>query len=291
MPGVGLFLGYYLLLELARDAIAEGAIAPFAGLWGVHGLALGGRRLDAEAQRPAMLNMIVATRTLHRAMVAARRRRRAGLPAHVGDALHRGGRAARRDARLRPATPCCTFSTVRRAAPRAGAQRRLHRRSGRPRRAGEPRGNHGAAQRRRLRIAAVRQRRAADAGAAGPATKPWASSSRRPARGWRHAEARRPARWRRHAHPLRAMAPEGPPLHASAGLRARGRARGHPPVRLRERRNALEPARPRERSARRRRRVGALLLCDVAETRFDGSARPRRTSRRCPGAARRMHRC
>ena len=41
MPGVGLFLGYYLLLELARDAIAEGAIAPFAGLWGVHALALG----------------------------------------------------------------------------------------------------------------------------------------------------------------------------------------------------------------------------------------------------------
>ena len=41
MPGVGLFIGYYLLLELARDAIAEGAIPPAAGLWGVHALALG----------------------------------------------------------------------------------------------------------------------------------------------------------------------------------------------------------------------------------------------------------
>lgn len=39
-PGVGLFVGYYLLMEFARDALAEGAIPALAGLWGVHALAL-----------------------------------------------------------------------------------------------------------------------------------------------------------------------------------------------------------------------------------------------------------
>lgn len=39
-PGVGLFVGYYLLLEFARDALAEGAIPALFGLWGVHALVL-----------------------------------------------------------------------------------------------------------------------------------------------------------------------------------------------------------------------------------------------------------
>ena len=39
MPGVGLFVAYYLLLEFARDALAEGATPTWTGLWGVHGLA------------------------------------------------------------------------------------------------------------------------------------------------------------------------------------------------------------------------------------------------------------
>ena len=40
VPGVGLFVGYYLALEFARDALAEGAIPALAGLWGVHAIAL-----------------------------------------------------------------------------------------------------------------------------------------------------------------------------------------------------------------------------------------------------------
>lgn len=39
-PGVGLFVGYYLALEFARDALAEGAIPAPAGLWGIHVFAL-----------------------------------------------------------------------------------------------------------------------------------------------------------------------------------------------------------------------------------------------------------
>ena len=39
MPGIGLFVAYYLLLEFVRDALAEGAIPAWTGLWGIHALA------------------------------------------------------------------------------------------------------------------------------------------------------------------------------------------------------------------------------------------------------------
>lgn len=40
LPGVGLFLGYYLLLVLAQDAAAEGAVPPHLGVLAVHLAAL-----------------------------------------------------------------------------------------------------------------------------------------------------------------------------------------------------------------------------------------------------------
>lgn len=40
LPGVGLFLGYYLLLVLAQDAAADGLLPPHLGVLGVHALAL-----------------------------------------------------------------------------------------------------------------------------------------------------------------------------------------------------------------------------------------------------------
>lgn len=40
LPGVGLFLGYYLLLVLAQDAAADGVLPPHVGVLGVHALAL-----------------------------------------------------------------------------------------------------------------------------------------------------------------------------------------------------------------------------------------------------------
>lgn len=40
LPGVGLFLGYYLLLVLAQDAAADGVVPAHLGVLGVHGVAL-----------------------------------------------------------------------------------------------------------------------------------------------------------------------------------------------------------------------------------------------------------
>ena len=37
LPGVALFVGYYLLLVFAQDAVAEGVVPAGLGLWGVHG--------------------------------------------------------------------------------------------------------------------------------------------------------------------------------------------------------------------------------------------------------------
>lgn len=41
VPGLGLFVGYYLLLVFAQDALADGRLPPAMGLWAVHGLMLG----------------------------------------------------------------------------------------------------------------------------------------------------------------------------------------------------------------------------------------------------------
>lgn len=41
MPGLGLFVGYYLLLVFAQDALADGRLPPATGLWPVHGLMFG----------------------------------------------------------------------------------------------------------------------------------------------------------------------------------------------------------------------------------------------------------
>ena len=41
MPGVGLFVGYYLLLVFAQDALADGRLPKGLGLWPVHGALLG----------------------------------------------------------------------------------------------------------------------------------------------------------------------------------------------------------------------------------------------------------
>lgn len=40
LPGVGLFVGYYLLLVFAQDAVAQGILPPSLGMWCAHGLAL-----------------------------------------------------------------------------------------------------------------------------------------------------------------------------------------------------------------------------------------------------------
>ena len=54
LPGVGLFVGYYLLLVFAQDAVAEGTLSPALGLWVVHGLvALLAAWLIRSAGRPA----------------------------------------------------------------------------------------------------------------------------------------------------------------------------------------------------------------------------------------------
>ncbi len=37
LPGVGLFIGYYLLLVFVRDGLAKGVVAALPGLWAVHG--------------------------------------------------------------------------------------------------------------------------------------------------------------------------------------------------------------------------------------------------------------
>ena len=41
VPGVGLFVAYYLALVFAQDGIAEGVVPPFLGLWFVHAAMLG----------------------------------------------------------------------------------------------------------------------------------------------------------------------------------------------------------------------------------------------------------
>ena len=40
LPGIGLFIGYYLLLVAVRGFAADDALPAGAGIWGVHALAL-----------------------------------------------------------------------------------------------------------------------------------------------------------------------------------------------------------------------------------------------------------
>lgn len=54
LPGVALFVSYYLLLVFTQDAVAEGAVPATLGLWGVHGLfAALAAWLIRAANRPA----------------------------------------------------------------------------------------------------------------------------------------------------------------------------------------------------------------------------------------------
>ncbi len=54
LPGVGLFVAYYLLLVYAQDFVAEGVLPPALGLWWVHGLALAvAAWLSLRSARPA----------------------------------------------------------------------------------------------------------------------------------------------------------------------------------------------------------------------------------------------